>query len=249
MRRLALAFAVFVIFFSAGAAPRRQSSDTLAAGQIIVVLSTGWDSSRATLYAFNNTGSNWRLQFSNPVFVGAKGMGVGNGIVALSIKDAPVKKEGDLKAPAGIFKIGDAFGYAPPARASWIKGRYIQATDTVFCVDDPTSIYYNNIISADTAAKHDWRSFEYMRRKDDDYKWGLFVAHNYPATEAGNGSCIFIHIGAGDDFATEGCTAMKENYMLSLLHWVDAAQHPLLVQMPATAYPAIAQQFGLPVIP
>ncbi|HWB26058.1 MAG TPA: L,D-transpeptidase family protein [Chitinophagaceae bacterium] len=223
------------------------AKDTLAANQIIVVLTTGWDTAKATLYAFEKINGVWVQQFTNPVFVGAKGMGIGDGLVPLTINGAPVKKEGDLKAPAGIFKIGAAFGYADKHNASWIKDAYIQADDTVFCVDDARSIYYNQIISADTAHS-DWHSFEYMHRKDDDYKWGLFVEHNSPVTVPGHGSCIFIHIGTGNNFATEGCTAMTETNLLGLLHWIDASKKPLLIQMPLAAYTIFEKQFNLPVI-
>jgi D-alanyl-D-alanine dipeptidase len=226
----------------------RPATDTsglykLHATQLIVVVANGWDSSKATLYTFEKIEGKWVKQFSNPVFIGAKGMG--DGIVPMFIKGAPVKKEGDLKAPGGIFKIGAAFGYAGNSEAHWVKNKYIEAKDTVICVDDVHSIYYNRIISADTAV-NDWNSFEHMHRNDDYYKWGLFVEHNAPATMPGHGSCIFMHIGTGDNFATEGCTAMAESDMLRLLHWINSMDNPLLVQLPANEYNAARQKFGLP---
>jgi len=239
-------FALIVILLRGQcfAAPKKPA-DSLHSSQIIIVLANNWDSVQATLYAYEKQYGRWVLKFTHPVVVGAKGLGVGDGVTAINIPNAPVKKEGDLKAPAGIFSIGAAFGYSPMAGAGFIKNVYIQATDTVICVDDAHSIYYNRIISADTAHK-DWNSFEHMRLTKNYYKWGLFVNHNAPLTTPGHGSCIFIHIWGNANEGTEGCTAMTEDNLLKLLHWVDAAKKPLLVQLPAGEYANIARKFGLP---
>ena len=160
---------------------------------------------------------------------------------------APIKKEGDLKSPAGIFTIGAAFGYADHKDAQWIKTPYIKATDTLICVDDLRSAHYNTLVNNDPA-KSDWQSFEEMHRKDDYYKWGLFINHNAPGTIAGNGSCIFMHIWENDHTGTTGCTAMAEDNLLKILRWIDASRHPLLVQIPKTAYAKLAAGYQLPQI-
>lgn len=225
------------------------TTDSLDGKQLVVVVTNGWNDVKATLYAYEKQHGHWVLQFSHPAVVGAKGLGLGDGLVPVTMPGAPIKKEGDLKAPAGIFSIGDAFGYAPGNKATFIKNRYIQAKDTVICVDDARSTYYNRIISADTATTHDWNSFEHMHLAKDYYKWGLFVAHNSPNARPGHGSCIFIHIWGNADEGTEGCTAMEENNMLKLLHWVDGAKKPLLVQMPVTDYKSVSAKYGLPGLP
>jgi len=218
------------------------------AQQLLVVVTSNWDTVPGTLYAFNKINGRWVKQFSNAVVVGAKGLGIGDGIMPIDVTGAPVKKEGDMKSPAGIFNIGDAFGYGDKAAAGFIKARYIQAQDTVICVDDARSTYYNRIISADTASRHDWNSFEHMRLNADYYKWGLFVQHNSPVATPGHGSCIFIHIWGNSREGTEGCTAMQEADMLTLLHWIDSTKKPLLVQFPVADYTAMAHKLGLPAI-
>lgn len=87
-----------------------------------------------------------------------------------------------------------------------------------------------------------------MHRKDDAYKWGLFINHNAPNAIAGKGSCIFMHIWENDTTGTVGCTAMKEDHLLRILHWIDAGMHPLLVQMPKSEYAVLAAKFHLPAI-
>lgn len=226
-------------------ATHKTITDSLNSTQLIIVLANNWDSIGANLYAFEKQHGRWVLQFTHPVVVGAKGLGIGDGLIPVSIPGAPGKKEGDLKAPAGIFSIGAAFGYAPPAEAGFIKDTYIQAKDTVICVDDASSSYYNRIISADTAHK-DWNSFEHMRLAKNYYKWGLFVNHNAPVTAPGHGSCIFIHIWGSAAEGTAGCTAMAEDGLLKLLRWIDASKKPLLVQLPAEEYVKISSNLGLP---
>jgi len=249
MRTPGAFLSILLLLCSSAVARQAGLADSLGSRQLIVVVTSGWDDVQATLYAYEKQHGRWVLQFSHAAVVGAKGLGAGDGIVPVPMPGAPVKKEGDLKAPAGIFSIGAAFGYAPGNDAPFIKNRYIQAKDTVICVDDAHSTYYNKIISADTATTRDWSSFEHMHLTKDYYKWGLFVAHNSPNAVPGHGSCIFIHIWGNANEGTEGCTAMEENNMVTLLHWVDAAKKPLLVQMPADEYKAVMAKYGLPVLP
>ncbi len=223
------------------------AQQTLHSQQLMIVLTDGWASLQGTLYAFEKHKDKWVLRFTNAVVVGSKGLGIGDGLVPLTIDGAPIKKEGDLKAPAGIFTIGTAFGYAGYQDARWIKNTYTKAADTVICVDDMHSAHYNTLLNKDST-QSDWNSFEYMHRKDNYYKWGLFVNHNASPPVAGHGSCIFMHIWQNAHQGTEGCTAMREADILRVLHWINAKRNPLLVQMPKSEYARLAAQYGLPAI-
>lgn len=214
--------------------------------QLMVVVNNDWDSLRGQLYAFNKVRGKWLLQFSNPIVLGSKGLAIGDGLANLNIS-GPVKHEGDKRSPAGIFRIGTAFGYAEKEDAGWIKNRYVQAFDTLICVDDANSSNYNKLVDKDTA-RHDYHSFEYMHLKKDYYKWGLFINHNSGNVVPGDGSCIFMHIWENDHTGTDGCTAMTENNMLRVLHWIEAKKRPLLVQMPKEIYQQIKLKYGLPSI-
>jgi L,D-peptidoglycan transpeptidase YkuD (ErfK/YbiS/YcfS/YnhG family) len=215
--------------------------------QLMVVLTSGWDTLQGKLYAYKKLNGKWKLQFSNAVVVGTKGLGIGDGVIPLTVNGAPVKKEGDKKSPAGIFTIGTAFGYADKKDARWIKNRYVRAFDTLICVDDVQSTYYNTLVDKDTA-KAAYNSFEYMHLKKDYYKWGLFINHNSGKVVPGDGSCIFMHIWGNDQEGTDGCTAMKEVNILRVLHWINARNHPLLVQMPVDEYKKLRKVYGLPVV-
>ncbi len=219
----------------------------LPAKQLMVVLTDNWDTLQGKIYCFNKINDQWVLQFSNDVVVGAKGLGIGDGLFPVTIADAPVKKEGDNKAPAGIFTIGIAFGYADAKDATWIKTHYLKASDTLICVDDMHSPYYNTLVKRDTT-RSEYKSHEEMRLKKDYYKWGLFINHNTPKTVAGDGSCIFMHIWENNHQGTAGCTAMDEVNLLRVLHWINAQDNPLLVQLPRAEYVKLKAIYHLPEI-
>jgi len=248
-RRL-MVFVAFVLLCTAKVAAQTAGNDlttAFGAHQLMVVLTSDWDNLQGKIYGFQKVDDKWVLQFSNPVVVGSKGLGVGDGLTPISIDGAPIKKEGDKKSPAGIFSIGTAFGYAEKKDAAWIKNRYVRAVDTLICVDDSHSTNYNVLVNKDTAKK-DYNSFEYMHRKDDHYKWGLFVNHNSGKVTPGDGSCIFMHIWKNDREGTDGCTAMKEDDILNVLRWIDVKDKPILVQLPKEEYDKLRATYGLPVI-
>jgi L,D-peptidoglycan transpeptidase YkuD (ErfK/YbiS/YcfS/YnhG family) len=234
---------IFVIAFRA--ADRTGPPKLLPAKQLIIVVTDNWNDIHARLYAFEKRKGSWHLQFSFAAVVGERGMGLGEGMEDISIIDAPQKKEGDMKSPAGIFFLGPAFGYAAKTETNWMHMPYVRATDTLVCIDDPRSSRYNQLIKSDTI-ENDWSSHEDMHRKDQDYKWGLFVQHNYHPVIPGMGSCIFLHIWEGAEKGTAGCTAMEEKNMIQLLRWIRAGNHPLLVQFPEAIYKNIRKDFLLP---
>jgi D-alanyl-D-alanine dipeptidase len=218
--------------------------------QCLVVLARDWNSTTGVLRAFERGKAEgaWKIRGTDvPVVLGKRGLGWGLGLVDAQ-RDGPRKIEGDNKVPAGIFRLGPAFGYAAAERARWIKLPYLPLTAESEGVDDPHSHYYNQLVERSKIADIDWRSSEQMRRADDLYKWGIFVAHN-PAGTPGAGSCIFIHIWRNSSAATVGCTAMPEQSLLQLLRWLDPACHPILIQMPRSDYQTFQRDLNLPGLP
>jgi L,D-peptidoglycan transpeptidase YkuD (ErfK/YbiS/YcfS/YnhG family) len=216
--------------------------------QALVVVAENWHAKSGVLRAFERTDatSQWHQRGADiPVMLGKKGLAWGRGIASAETQPGPRKVEGDNKVPAGIFRLGPAFGYASARAARWIKLRYVQSTESMEAVDDPRSRYYNQLIDRSKTAHPDWHSSELMRRADDLYKWGIFVGHN-PDAVPGAGSCIFMHIWKDASTATVGCTAMAEPEIVRLLRWLDPAARPVLVQMPRGNYPACQASFGLP---
>ncbi|HEV7767198.1 MAG TPA: L,D-transpeptidase family protein [Thermoanaerobaculia bacterium] len=197
--------------------------------QLIVVTTANWDTTQGELTLREHTNGVWtQIGDPIPVVVGRTGLAWGDGLSLPLRREGPVKKEGDGKAPAGLFALTSLFGYADAAPSTQMP--YIVATPTVECVDDPTSAQYNTIVDTQSVPKT-WMSSEMMRRDDELYREGIVVAHNSTPPAAGRGSCIFLHIWTGPDSSTAGCTAMSAENLARLTRWLDAERKPLLLQL------------------
>ena len=226
-----------------------------AAQQMILVITPGWNAVDGTLQRYERGAAKqpWRA-VGEPVaiVVGRNGMAWGkglhgNGPSAASGQDSagPIKREGDGRAPAGIFGLSRAFGYAAKDEAGQIKLPYVQAVPSLECVDDVKSAYYNRVLDRRSVAKPDWDSSEQMRRKDDFYRWGVVVDHNAGGEPAG-GSCIFLHIWAGAGHGTAGCTAMTQAKMEEVIGWLRPEARPVLVQLPRGEFTRLRSAWSLP---
>ena len=150
------------------------------------------------------------------------------------------KREGDGKTPLGKFALRGVYGYAPaPPRGT--KLPYTQVDDKTFCVDDPASRQYTEIVHG----SGDWKSAEPMLRRDAQYQWVIDVAHN-PERVPGRGSCIFLHVWPAPDAPTIGCTAMAEPELARLIGELEPGT--AFVVLPRADYKAREREWGLPAL-
>ena len=177
------------------------------------------------------------------IVVGRSGLGWGEGLAATE-GEGPSKREGDGRAPAGVFTLTRAFGFASANEAAWLRVPYTPLTNGVECVDDTASTHYNRVVDRATVKAVDWNSSERMREVEG-YAWGVVVAHNAGAVP-GHGSCIFLHIWSGSLKGTAGCTAMEQPNLEALLRWLDSRKRPLLVQLPRSEYERLRATWRLP---
>jgi D-alanyl-D-alanine dipeptidase len=226
--------------------------------QIIVVTTADWNivEGRLQRYERPTPGAEWHhVGEAISIVVGRNGLGWGAGVAATAdpgIRAAsdPVKREGDGKAPAGIFELGDAFGYAP-GPLSGLRMPYLALTPSIECVDDASSKHYNRIVDR-TAVAVDWKSSEHMRNAGESYVWGIVVGQNGAVVGdnnppvPGGGSCVFLHIWHSSEQGTAGCTAMPQSELETLLTWLDPSRKPLLVQLPEPAYERVGDLWRLP---
>lgn len=133
------------------------------------------------------------------------------------------KREGDGRTPSGIFPLGTVFGYEPsfPTRMP-----YRQADADDLWVDDVHADDYNRWVKRGATRAS---SFERMRRDDDLYKYGIVVEYNTNPVIKDFGSAIFFHIWKGPGQPTEGCIALSENDLITVIRWLDPAARPLVV--------------------
>jgi D-alanyl-D-alanine dipeptidase len=222
---------------------------------MLVVTTADWNAVAGTLQRFERADARkkWkRVGTPIAVVVAKKGLGWGAGVAMGSDFGArgaldPVKHEGDTRAPAGLFRLSTAFGYAAEAPSGW-KMPYVSLTPTVECVDDVRSKYYNQVVDR-AAVSADWNSSEHMLYSNGQYRWGLVVDHNVDPVVPGAGSCIFMHIWLGTGEGTVGCTAMAQENLEAVLGWIDASKKPLLLQLPRAEYKKIRRRWKLPGLP
>jgi len=236
---------VMLLIISASA--RAMTFEQLPSGcrQCLVVTTPSWSATEGRLVAFERKSNGlWNSTgIETPVRLGRAGLAWGRGLVKADGLLGPHKIEGDNKAPAGIFQLGTAFGYAQHAPET--KMPYLPLSRRIVAVDDSRSRFYNQVIDQSKVAKKDWQSAEEMILSDNRYKWGVVVRHNLPP-KPGAGSCIFLHVWKNPETPTTGCTAMPETRMIELLQWLDPANHPLLIQLPVRIYNEWNKQWHLP---
>lgn len=203
---------------------------TLFSRQILLVVADDFDATKGKLSCIEDG----RVVCEGiDVVLGRKGLGWGRGVVEIPHeRGEPVKKEGDGRAPAGIFVLMYIFGY--DELSTKYKMPYLHATKELKCVDDVTSPLYNRIVHSPKDAK----SFEEMRREDGLYRLGVVIGHNQEAKK-GAGSCVFLHVWRGRESATAGCTAMSYEDIQKIAAWLDVAKEPLLIQIPKKYLPKV----------
>lgn len=220
--------------------------------QCLLCLSHDWPETTGLLYRFVREAADtvWHdAGAAFPVQLGRNGMGWGLGTHPLHhLPPGPEKQEGDDRTPAGIFRLGEAFGRAPLSTARTLtRLPYHQATTTHCYVDDPASRHYNRLMdTAHAGTVPDWQSAETLLRDDSRYDWGIVIRHNHDQPRPGRGSCIFMHLWQDAHTPTAGCTALSRQDMNALLGWLDPALQPCLVQLPLTVYPRLQVDWQLP---
>ncbi len=207
--------------------------------QILIVASSSWKQNTAILsYYEKRKGKLIEVRGGIPVNLGRAGLGWGRGIIDFNMLEGPIKHEGDMRAPAGIFKLSSSFGYLPLDSLKWLNYPYSQSTVNSECVDDTSSEFYNTIVNTKTTAKT-WKSSERMFSKGKHYKYGIIIGHNSNPPIPGCGSCIFFHVWDALGIPTAGCTVMSEEEIVKLLTWLDAKKNPILIQLPQKEFDKI----------
>jgi L,D-peptidoglycan transpeptidase YkuD (ErfK/YbiS/YcfS/YnhG family) len=215
--------------------------------QLLVVRTRSWRTSTGSLERFERDDSSpWRLVGESiPVNVGRNGMGWGRGLHA-SDQAGPVKREGDGRAPAGVFPLALAFGAADELPPDAKGFPYLHTLPTTYCVEDVRSKYYNQIIDANEVKMTSWERWSEMQRKDGLFRWGVVVRQNGPDIKVGAGSCVFLHVWRGRRQPTAGCTAMPVEQIQETVRWLDGTAQPLLVQLPEAEYGRLRDAWALP---
>lgn len=230
--------------------------------QLLVVTSADWDAPRGKLQRLSRTALGGWVTVGDPfeVALGKKGLGWGRGLHTSSVSHSqgegePVKAEGDSRAPAGVFSIGegyatDAFDDVLPGGPSSLRLEVQAIGPELACEDRVDRGTYNQIVGL---TPEEWRACdaagrcpEGLKRDDGVYDFLLWIDHNRGDAAPGAGSCIFLHVAHADGRSTAGCTALARPALAEVAQWLDPAASPLLVQLPRATFQARARDWGLP---
>jgi L,D-peptidoglycan transpeptidase YkuD (ErfK/YbiS/YcfS/YnhG family) len=215
--------------------------------QCIVGIAPDWNSSRVEVRVFEKNGRDW-LQAAGPWSgrLGKKGLAWGLGLHPL-VPGVAMKREGDQRAPAGVFPLGGAYGYASAIEKNPALP-YRQITTRDLWVEDSASPDYNRHLRLEAEPATAWEKNQQMKQGDHAHSLKLFIAHNpAPGAVPGAGSSIFFHIWrAGGAKPSAGCTTLSEQNLRRLVAAIDPAKNPVYVLLPQEEYRRVAREWKLP---
>lgn len=220
--------------------------------QVLVGIAPNWDSSHVTLTLFEKKGlgkKTWKAQ--GPSWkgrLGKNGLVWGRGLHPRVPDNIRTKREGDGRAPAGMFELGGAYGYAPDVKRSPLLP-YRQITTRDMWYEDVNSPHYNQhrILPYEPRTAEEYRA--QMKQGDYAHSLKLFIEHNSRKTgiTPGEGSSIFFHIWRRDGAApTAGCTTMSEANLKRLIAEIDPSKNPVYVLLPQAEYEKFQELWKLP---
>jgi L,D-peptidoglycan transpeptidase YkuD (ErfK/YbiS/YcfS/YnhG family) len=184
------------------------------ATQVITVQSRG---SYATVLAWQHRSDGWhQVLATTAARVGP------NGVVP-----GAARRQGSGTTPGGTYTLTQAFGIRPNPGA---RLPYHQVTNDDWWVEDNLSAYYNQMRGASQGGfrtnlpSSDINSSEHLVDYAVPYQYAVVIDFNrWPAVRY-RGAGIFLHVnGTG---ATAGCVSVPLTTMVSILRWLDPAQHP-----------------------
>ncbi len=227
--------------------------------QVIVGIAPSWNSSHVTLSVFERPSANAQWQPNGQGWKGrlgrkglSWGLGVHNAGAIQTSSNKLIKKEGDGRAPAGIFRIGGAYGYAPSSAIQKKSSLpYRQITTKDLWVEDSSSPFYNRHLIIDHEPKSSFEKKAQMRQGDTAHSLKLFIAHNAASAQQkarpNAGSSIFFHIWRGGGRKpTAGCTTMAPDKLKSLIAKIDPAKNPVYVLLTKAEYQRLRAVWRLP---
>jgi len=244
--RTLLAATLWVLISTAWAGPL---SPPEGSRQLVLAVAETLDASHVRLRRYERSGPEeaWQPVGSEvPARVGKNGLAWGRGLHRTPKAAARHKREGDWRAPMGVFRIGDAFGDAPSAPPG-TRWAYQQVTENDLWVEDTAAPTYNQHIRVPAdRPRTSWEESQRMKMGDPAHRLKVVIHHNtVPDVRPGAGSAIFFHIwrqaGARP---TSGCTAMAAADLQMLLGWLEPEALPVYVLIDRSGH-AVAQSAGV----
>ncbi len=124
------------------------------------------------------------------------------------------------KTPSGIWTLGKGFYIGEKPDTDYPM---FEITENTYWVTDEKSKSFNKKVEG--TDKKDWSKADHMITSEQSYKYGIVVNYNTDEPVSGKGFAIFMHCG---DKPTEGCIAVPEDTMKTILEWLDKDSKPLI---------------------
>ena len=138
------------------------------------------------------------------------------------------RRRNTVTSPAGLWKLGTAFGNAP--RPDHLKIPWRQITPQSDWVCDANSIYFNTWQERDDPnllESWDYGDVEHLEDYPNAYAYACVIEFNTaPYTIPNRGCAIFFHCSRG---ATGGCIGLGQSDMVNVLQWMDADLNPYIL--------------------
>ncbi|MDQ1541094.1 MAG: hypothetical protein QOH29_1820 [Actinomycetota bacterium] len=183
------------------------------AQQVVIVTSTGWGTSHATLQTFEKDAGKWRAVFpATPALIGRSGFSAN-------------RTEGDGTTPTGKYGFGTMFGQQPNPGVAF---PYRRPDAQSVWVGDSASPFYNTWQENAALVGEHLASASYAR----PYAYAAVINFNVSPVVPHKGSAIFLHVSTGS--ATAGCVSIAQSSLLSVLRWLDPAKAPVIVMGPSS---------------
>jgi len=207
------------------------------AGQVVVVTSGSWSSSRARLRTYERLASGTWVRRLGPVDtrLGRHGF-----------SPADRRRQGTSTTPAGTFAIPWAFGTrSDPGTA--LPYRQVDGND--WWPYDPRDPATYNVWQSRRAATPSWRPgwAEDLSSYGRQYRHAAVIAYNLPTgvhrsggqevadapADTRRGGGIFLHVDRPG--FTTGCVSVPQDDLEQVLRWLDPAKRPVIVMGPRSA--------------
>ncbi len=184
-------------------------------------------------YSRSSTSSPWVKEGESfRVSVGEKGLAWVDSEKFAQFKKQgdPVYRRRDVRSPAGVFRLGTAFGvYNPPSRLNRYDFKTITQDD--LCVSTPNSDFFNRLVDRRRVSPAEAMSSITMSERDGRYRLGIIIDSPRDADNRESFSCLFLNASNGRGLPTVGSTELDVQDLEDIVYWLDQAKRPVLVQI------------------
>lgn len=210
------------------------------ARQVVVVTSSSWRTSYATLRAYQqDADGHWHRRYGPwRARVGWAGMVRGG-----------ERRQDTGTTPAGTFRL--LYGFGSRRDPGTRLGRYVRIDDDDWWPYDPRDPRTYNVLQRSRSPQAEWRRMKAERLAHwgrGAYRYSVVLDYNLPSevswdeddkqyvagdpADTRRGGGIFLHVnGRG---ATAGCVSVGLTRMRRLLRWLDADRDPRIVIGPSS---------------